>query len=376
MTEPSEYELDAWKSVQRFRARPFSRMLDGANEQMMGAAAALSKQASRYLEGHPKAQSAVARGQYVVAKGTSFVSSGARKVTDAVPDGVADWSVAAFASLRTTVGRLSRAGLSSKQVVKQHQRRGHDVARLLDVRRLDLEEVDAVRGRAAAWYYPAIAALSGAGAGLVISGGELAVPASAGAAAAPSGAAIVAAFAGDAAFVLGLSSRSVGHIALQYGYDPEDPAEKIFVMSVVNVGTASSQAAKSVAFADISRLTQALARGKTWEILDKSVVSKVSKEVATLLGKRLTKKSLGKAVPAAGIALGSAFNWATIEGVVDAANIAYRRRFLLEKYPQLEAMLDPEAFEDEQPAATEADETISVLDELDSAGGPRLDDGA
>ncbi len=136
-------------------------MLDGANEQMVGAAAALSKQASRYLEGHPKAQSAVARGQYVVAKGTSFVSSGARKVTDAVPDGVADWSVAAFASLRTTVGRLSRAGLSSKQVVKQHQRRGHDVARLLDVRRLDLEEVDAVRGRAAAWYYPAIAALSG-----------------------------------------------------------------------------------------------------------------------------------------------------------------------------------------------------------------------
>ncbi len=74
--------------------------------------------------------------------------------------------------------------------------------------------------------------------------------------------------------------------------------------------------------------------------------------------------------------MGSAFNWATIEGVVDAANIAYRRRFLLEKYPQLEAMLDPEAFEDEQPAATEADETISVLDELDSAGGPRLDDGA
>jgi hypothetical protein len=372
MTDPSEYELDAWKSVQRFRARPFSRMLDGANEQMVGAAAAFGKQASRYLEGHPKAQSAIARGQHVVAKGTSFVS-GARKVTDAVPDRVPDWSVVAFASLRTTVGRLSRAGLSSKQIVKQHQRRGHDVARLIDVRRLDLEEVDAVRGRAAAWYYPAIAALSGAGAGLVISGSELAVPASAGAAAAPSGAAIVAAFAGDAAFVLGLSSRSVGHIALQYGYDPEDPAEKIFVMSVVNVGTASSQAAKSAAFADISRLTQALVRGKTWEILDKSVVSKVSKQVATLLGKRLTKKSLGKAVPAAGIALGSAFNWATIEGVVDAADIAYRRRFLLEKYPQLEATLEPETFEDAQ---SEADETISVLGEFDSASGLLFDDRA
>lgn len=28
-------------------------------------------------------------------------------------------------------------------------------------------------------------------------------------------------------------------------------------------------------------------------------------------------------------------NWATLEGIVDAADVAYRRRFLLEKYPHL-----------------------------------------
>ncbi len=131
------------------------------------------------------------------------------------------------------------------------------VGGLSDVRRLDLEKVDAVRGRGAGWYYPAAAALSGAGAGLVITGGEAATAASAGAASAPSLGAIAGAFAGDAAVVLGLSSRAVGHVALYYGYDPEDPSEKLFIMSVVNAGTAMSASAKTAALADISRLTQA-----------------------------------------------------------------------------------------------------------------------
>jgi hypothetical protein len=95
------------------------------------------------------------------------------------------------------------------------------------------------------WYYPAVAALSGAGAGLVISGGELVVTVSAGASAAPSGGAIASAVLGDAAAVLGLASRSVGHVSLLYGYDPEEPAEKLFVMSVVNAGTAMSASAKT-----------------------------------------------------------------------------------------------------------------------------------
>ncbi len=33
---------------------------------------------------------------------------------------------------------------------------------------------------------------------------------------------------------MGLASRSVGQVSLGYGYDPEVPAEKLFVMSVVN----------------------------------------------------------------------------------------------------------------------------------------------
>ncbi|USQ84711.1 EcsC family protein [Streptomyces phaeoluteigriseus] len=366
---PSDYELDAWRAVQQFKGRPLSRAMRNAGEQVATGVSELGKRAAKQLENHPRAKSALSRGQGVVAKGAQKVGAGARGAADALPD----WSGTAAQSLRKTVGRASRAGLSPKRVVALHKKRGHDVESLRDLRRLDLEQVDAVRGRAASLYYPAAAALSGAGAGLVISGGQLAIAASAGAAAAPSGGAIAGAFVADTAVVLGLASRAVGQVSLFYGYDPEEPVEKLFVMSVVNVGTASSATAKNAAMADISRLTQALFRGKTWEVLNDAVITKVSQQFAKAFGFRLTKKGLGKAVPAFGIVVGSTLNWTTLEGIVDAAEMAYRRRFLLEKYPHLTDEEASVSFPDTGPdAPDDADEEISLLGEIVEAGGPDL----
>lgn len=369
MADPSEYELLAWRDIQRFKDRALSRMMRNASEQLAIGTAELGKRATKSLEKHPRAQKAVARGQKIVAKSADTVGAKARGAADALPD----WSGTAFQSMRQTVGRVSRAGLSSKRVVALHRKRGHDVASLSDLHGLDLQQIDAVRGRAASWYYPAVAALSGAGAGLVVSGGQLVTVASAGAAAAPSGGAIVGAFAADTALVLGLASRCVGQVSLIYGYDPEVPAEKLFVMSVVNAGTASSATAKAAAMADISRLTQALVRGKAWNVLNDAVVTKVSLKFAKAFGFRLTKKGLGKAVPAFGILVGGTLNWTTLESIVDAADVAYRRRFLLEKYPHLgdEETSGPLAG-DGPHVPDDADVTISLLGELAEAGGPDL----
>lgn len=369
MADPSDYELAAWREIQQFRGRPLSRVQRTAGEQVANGAAALSKRATKRLENHPRAQSAVSRGQEFVAKGAQKVSAGARGTADALPG----WSGAALQSMRRTVGRVSRVGLSSKHVVGLHKKRGHDVASLPDLRRLDLEQIDAVHGRAASWYYPAAAALSGAGAGLVISGGELVVTVSAGAAAAPSGGAIVGALAADAAVVLGLVSRSVGQVSLRYGYDPENPAEKLFVMSVVNAGTAMSATAKTAAMRDLSRLTQALVRGKTWDVLNEAVVAKVYTHFARAFQFRQTKQGLGKAVPAVGIIVGGTLNWTTLESTVDLANMAYRRRFLLEKYPHLgDEETSGSFFDSDADIPDDADEQISVLGELAEAGGPDL----
>jgi hypothetical protein len=340
MGEPSEYELAAWHEIQAFKGRPLSREMRNFSDKVADRASGVGDRASKYLEGHPRAQSTLTRSQQVAAKGGRAVGNGARKASDALPD----WGSTALGSARKTVGRVSRAGLSSKRVVSIHRKRGHDVARLSDLRQLDLEQIDAVGKRGASWYYPAAAALSGAGAGLVISGGEIVAAASGGAAAAPSGAAIAGAFTGDAAFVLGLASRSVGHISLLYGYDPESPAEKLFIMSVVNAGTAVSASAKTAAMADISKLTQALVRGKSWAVLNETVVSKVANQFAKAFSVRLTKQGLGKVVPAVGIVVGGTLNWATLEATVDASDIAYRRRFLLEKYPQLAAAEEAPGF--------------------------------
>jgi hypothetical protein len=148
MADPSDYELRAWRDIQRFKGRRLSRVMGNASEQVAVGAAEIGKRAMKYLENHPRAQLAVSHGQEVVANGTHAVGSGARKAVDTLPDGMA-WSGPALESMRRTVGRVSRAGLSSKRVVASHQKRGHDVASLSDLRRLDLERIDAVRGRGA-----------------------------------------------------------------------------------------------------------------------------------------------------------------------------------------------------------------------------------
>ena len=364
---PSKYELEIWESIQRFKGRPLSQAMQNAGEHVANGVTQLGKHAAKQLEKYPRAASAVSRGQEFVAKGASKAGAKARSAAEAMPE----WGGTAVQSARKTVGKVSRAGLSPKRVVALHNKRGHDITSLSDVRQLDLELVEKVRGRAASWFYPAAAALSGAGAGLAITGGQLAITASAGAAAAPSAGAIAGAFTADTAVVLGLSSRAVGQVALSYGYDPEEPSEKLFIMSVVNLGTASSAAAKNAAMADISKLTQALFRGKTWEVLNNAFVTKVAEKFTNAFGVRLTKMGLGKVVPAFGIVVGSTLNWATLEGVVDAAEMAYRRRFLLEKYPYL---ADEEAFATftDTDVADDVDEKISVLDEIAEEGGPDL----
>jgi hypothetical protein len=370
MAEPSQYEIDAWLDVQAFRGRQATRRMAEMGQKVTEGTTAASERATKYLEARPRAQAALERGQGVAAKGTKIVSAGARTASEALPD----WAGTAASSVRRATGRIARAGLSPKRVVEKHRKRGHEVSALPDLRTLDLEQIDVVRGRTASWLYPTGAALSGAGAGFVISGGELATAVSGGAAAAPSGAAITGAFVGDAATVLALGSRVVGRTALLYGYDPDSPAEKIFIMSVLNAGSAVSAGAKTAAMADISKLTQALVRDKTWKVLNESVVAKVAQEFAKRFSFRLTKQGLGKVVPAAGIVVGGALNWATLEGIVDAADVAYRRRFLLEKYPHLcEGDTFGSGFDADDNVVDDADEEISVIDQIAQAGGPAIE---
>lgn len=334
MPEPSVFEMDRWEALQRFRHRPLSTAVSAAGQKATDGVLFVGDNARRAMRNIPGADAAGVR----VRDGARAVTGAAKKALGAVPEGAVTWPAEVVRGAQRMGSRISRVGLTRAGVVRRHRKRGHPVERLGDVRQLDLELVHQVRGRAYSWYLPALAAASGVGTSFVITGSEIVGVATAGAAAAPSLGLVAGMFAADVAAVYALSARAVGQVALAYGYDPDDVGEKLFVLAVVNAGTATTAAAKSAAMVDLARLTQDLARSKTWELLtNQSLVARLSKGFAERINVSLSKKGLGKAVPAIGIVVGSTLNWATLEQIVDAAEWAYERRFLLEKYPHLEA---------------------------------------
>jgi hypothetical protein len=367
---PSAYEINAWARLQAFQPRPIARVLHDAGERVESGVEKLAERTEEFLAEHPSAEKIASGARTAIERGKKAVVEGSRKVQDSIPAVAQEWLTNATHAAAKTLSKVVQVGLSASRVVEIHQKAGHQVTFLHDLRRLDLSAIDKIGKRGAGWYYPSIGAIGGAGAGLAMTGGEIVAVAGAGATAAPSVGVIAAAFSADAALVYGLAARSVAHVGLLYGYDPDDPAEKLFVMSIINAGTAATAGAKTAAFRDISKLTQALVRNKTWEVLNESIVSKVATKFAEAFGQRLTKQGLGKLVPAAGIVLGGAFNWSTLESIFDRANHEYRRRFLLEKYPLFADSESAETATSELDAAD--DVTISVIDEISELGGPNL----
>jgi hypothetical protein len=368
MPEPSRYEQQAWTDLVARRQRPTRRVADVVERGAGDAARTIATAAKSVSDRVP-----------AIRRGAESLARAGAQVRDAVPletrKVAGEWVGSAARSVGGVATRVSRVGLTPESVVKKHQQKGHAVTRLIDVRELDLEQVDEIRHRNLDLYYATSAAVVGSASALVMTGGEVGVASGVGSA--PGAATVAAAIAGDMLAVLGLASRAVGQLALTYGYDAERPEEKIFVQAVVNFGTATSAAAKEAAFADLVRLTQMLVRGAPWTKLSQSALTRVAQQVASRLGVRFTKKSLGKLIPVVGVGVGFSMNWATLERVVDAADVAYRRRFLLAKYPDLVESVDV-AWDSDVDPATDGDEPISIFDHLDRelAGGDEPDDDA
>ena len=173
-------------------------------------------------------------------------------------------------------------------------------------------------------------------AGLAITGGELLATArsvaSGGAAAAPGAGTVVTAIAVDAATVIAASARVVAHVGAYYGYNTRLPGEQVFALAIINWSSATTEAGKSAAFAQLSRITQQLVRGSTWAQLSEHVLVKVVQQTFESLGFRLTKRKLGQAIPALGVVIGAGLNAGILQEVAESAQMAYRLRHLEEKY--------------------------------------------
>jgi EcsC protein family len=230
--------------------------------------------------------------------------------------------------------RVATASVRQGRILDSFREHGHHVDELSDISALTLRDIDKVKPNLALGY-TTTATLEGAAAGFMISGGEIVAAGGtvlgAGAGAAPGIGTILGVMAADAAAVLLASNRAVAHTAAYYGYDIDQPGERLFALGVLSMGTAS-ETGKAAAYVELNKLVQMLARRATWEQLNQNVVTGVVEKVFTRLGYRLTQRKLGQAVPVLGTAIGAGMNARVLLSVVDNADHVYRERFLREKY--------------------------------------------
>lgn len=230
--------------------------------------------------------------------------------------------------------RVATATIREGRILETFRDQGHEIDALNDISALSLYDIDKVKPNLALSYTSA-AMLEGAAAGFAISGGEILAAGGtllgAGAGAAPGIGTVLGVMAADAAAVLLAANRAVAHTAAYYGYDTDQPGERVFALGVLSMGTAS-ETGKSAAYVELNNLVQMLARRATWEQLNQNVVTGVVQKVYTRLGFRLTQRKLGQAVPVLGTAIGAGMNARMLLSIVDNADYIYRERFLREKY--------------------------------------------
>ena len=241
----------------------------------------------------------------------------------------------ALRALTDLGARAAHASVRREAILAAYRKRGHDVQALNDIRRLDLSDITRVKPRLDLAYIAA-STVEGAGAGLAVSGGQILAAsgavAGAGMGAAPGVGTTVAALAADAAAVLVASHRAIAHIAAYYGYDVDEPEERLFALGVLDVGTAVGATAKYAAYVELHQIAGAFARQHSWMQLNEHVITRVVAEVYARLGLRLTQRKLAQAIPVAGIVIGAGLNAKLLSRIVDDADHLYRERFLRERY--------------------------------------------
>lgn len=312
------------------------------------------EQSLRRLHEAPSSAS-MTKARQIVSRGTSSIS----QFTDGhVP--VETIKAIASKTMNGAVDLTFKPALKSASLegtLRGYQKKHGDAFSVEDLRKLDLEHLDRFRRRKGG--YVATSAMQGAAASLSITGTEVASMVTLG----TSAGAIVGAVAADAVASLALMGRTVGSVAVRYGYDVRLPEEELFAMSVMSLGMATTLEAKHTALAGLSRLTQEMARQATWRKLNKHVLVKVTNRFYQSLGLRLTKRKLAQIVPVLGVGISAALSANITRTAYDRAEDVYRLRFLSDKYgiDPAEWMADTSRVDEQSPEQLEIPDVIQLL---------------
>jgi len=201
---------------------------------------------------------------------------------------------------------------------------GRPVASLEDLRGVDLRTLDRMVAGADRKYIAAASASGGtAGAASTIPGGSLVALGVLGA---------------DVVASTVLLLRAIAAYGTQYGRDMTTPAEAQFAVGLLSLGAvAGDPKARETLLGEVHEVSALMATGASWETLQRTPSVQALQAVFDRLGTRLTKRKLAQVVPFFGAAAGGTLGAALADNTCRTAYMQYRRRYLIDKYPELRA---------------------------------------
>lgn len=258
-----------------------------------------------------------------------------RRVTDAVPDAVAEPirraggavadkamrpALGAAAALLELVNDWALELNDPKNVEKLVRKQGVGLDSFTDLRQQDLKVCDRLLSRNTLRWRTA-GAFEGGAMGLLAM-----VPV----------AGIPAAMTADILVIQVLSTSIASRIAYSYGYDAKDPDEQIFIQRLVQ-RSFMAQAAKAKPLSDAARAANAVKGRMKWSNKlrqDHHLLAALEKLMQQLgpAGTRVPVQNVAKVVPVVGVLIGAGMNSAILGRVAADAQRYCQTRFLCDKY--------------------------------------------
>ncbi|MEO2260757.1 EcsC family protein [Paenibacillus amylolyticus] len=130
--------------------------------------------------------------------------------------------------------------------------------------------------------------------------------------------------AADIPMVMGLSLKVLQEMALCYGYDPDEPLERIFIVKCLQFSSADIVGKKAIieelaAYDDPNKPIEVVSQMQGW------------REVFNSYSESFGWKKLFQLVPIAGMVFGSVSNKNTIRDVAEAGKMLYKKRLILQR---------------------------------------------
>lgn len=135
--------------------------------------------------------------------------------------------------------------------------------------------------------------------------------------------------AADLPLVLGTSLKTLQEIAICYGYDPEEPMERVFIVKCLQFSSADIVGKKAI-IEELSHFDE--------EHTNAEVISQLQgwREVVTAYRENYGWKQLFQMIPIAGIIFGSISNKGALTDVSEAGKMLYKKRRLVKKLEEMQ----------------------------------------